>query len=374
MNWTRSGRIVGVVAMMCGILGTQAQPAAADPPSAPILVDSYVDPGVMSVVWQAPVNNGGFAITSYVVELVGEGLSIEDSPAAFEIEPGFYLIWIYGLENAVEHTITVQARNADGLGLPLSFSATPPGCPGTPYFDVLPTNPFCAEIAWVTQNGIAQGTDTGTDIIYEPVKAVSRQAMAAFLHRFFGSPPPTLTSQFFADVGPSHPFYDDIQWMAETGLSTGTPQPGGLPLYKPASPVSRQAMAAFLHRASGDPTEPSTTPHFADVTASNPFFADIQWMFETGLSTGTPQPGGLPLYKPVSNVSRQAMAAFLFRFDQLLTTLGLDAAGDGVAEGRAPSVGAQPEHAAQQPVIIVGRDAADEPGFTRLAATASSGS
>jgi hypothetical protein len=36
--------------------------------------------------------------------------------------------------------------------------------------------------------------------------------------------------------------------MAQTGISTGTGQPSGLPLYKPADPVSRQAMAAFLYR------------------------------------------------------------------------------------------------------------------------------
>jgi hypothetical protein len=49
-------------------------------------------------------------------------------------------------------------------------------------------------------------------------------------------------------VGPTHPFYPDIQWMADTGLSTGTPNLPGKPLYKPADAVSRQAMAAFLYR------------------------------------------------------------------------------------------------------------------------------
>jgi hypothetical protein len=36
--------------------------------------------------------------------------------------------------------------------------------------------------------------------------------------------------------------------MADTGISTGTPNPPGKPLYKPIDPVSRQAMAAFLYR------------------------------------------------------------------------------------------------------------------------------
>ncbi len=39
--------------------------------------------------------------------------------------------------------------------------------------------------------------------------------------------------------------------MKGTGVSTGTAQPGGLPIYKPRDPVSRQAMAAFLQRFDG---------------------------------------------------------------------------------------------------------------------------
>ena len=46
----------------------------------------------------------------------------------------------------------------------------------------------------------------------------------------------------------THPFYDAVQWMAESGLSTGTPNPPGKPLYKPGNAVTRQAMSAFLHR------------------------------------------------------------------------------------------------------------------------------
>jgi len=40
-------------------------------------------------------------------------------------------------------------------------------------------------------------------------------------------------------------------------------------------------------------------------------------MFVNNISTGTAQPSGLPLYQPSGPVSRQAMAAFLFRLDAL---------------------------------------------------------
>lgn len=199
--------------------------------------------------------------------------------------------------------------NSDNT-LELGFSGA-----GTSMFsDVGPDHPFLEEITWMAESGISGGYDDGT---FRPNAPVARQAMAAFLHRFAGEPAPTLVEPFFADVGPSHPFYTSIQWMAEAGLSTGTPNPPGKPLYKPGDAVSRQAMAAFLHRFSEDGPPTLADAFFADVTESHPFYNDVQWMAETELSTGTPNPPGKPLYKPGASVTRQAMAAFLFRMDAL---------------------------------------------------------
>ena len=53
----------------------------------------------------------------------------------------------------------------------------------------------------------------------------------------------------FADVvDPSYAFYNYVQWMASARVATGTAQPSGKPFYKPADPVSRSAMAAFVYR------------------------------------------------------------------------------------------------------------------------------
>lgn len=49
-------------------------------------------------------------------------------------------------------------------------------------FSDVPTNsPFHDDISWMAENGIANGYDDGT---YRPTNAVSRQAFAAFLHRY----------------------------------------------------------------------------------------------------------------------------------------------------------------------------------------------
>jgi hypothetical protein len=140
--------------------------------------------------------------------------------------------------------------------------------------------------------------------------------MSAFLYRLAGEPPFAPPAQpTFGDVGTGHPFFTEVEWMAEVGLSRGYPAPGQ-PVYLPGAAVSRQAMAAFLYRTAIQEDPDLTTPTFADVGPTHPFYREIQWMAEQGISTGTPA-SPKPLYKPSDPVSRQAMSAFLHRLDDL---------------------------------------------------------
>jgi hypothetical protein len=178
------------------------------------------------------------------------------------------------------------------------------------FSDVGLTHAFGVDIAWMKAEGVTTGNPDGT---FKPGSSVSRQAMAAFLHRLVDpdgtfEPPAT---QSFSDVAPSNLFYADVEWMKAEGISTGTPG-SPKPSYKPLDPVSRQAMSAFLHRlADPDETfEPPAERTFPDVPSSNPFFVDIEWMAWAGITTGNAD----GTFKPGASVSRQAMAAFLHRF------------------------------------------------------------
>ena len=190
------------------------------------------------------------------------------------------------------------------------------------FADVDPSSPFYTYVQWMAATGISTGTaQPSGKPLYKPLDAVSRQAMALFVYRLSAATfiPPAV--QTFADVPPGSPFYTAVEWMADRGISTGTVQPSGKPLFKPSDPVSRQAMALFLARYKHiDVSTAPATQSFADVPTNLPnFAAAIGWMKSTGISTGTAQPSGLPLYKPVDPVSRQAMAAFLYRLAHLPT-------------------------------------------------------
>ncbi len=70
--------------------------------------------------------------------------------------------------------------------------------------------------------------------------------MAAFLYRYAGSPEtPAPTAAPFTDVPARSQFAREIAWLQAEGISTGWPDGS----YQPLAPIRRDAMAAFLHRA-----------------------------------------------------------------------------------------------------------------------------
>ena len=125
---------------------------------------------------------------------------------------------------------------------------TPPAT--SPFADVAPDHPFYTEITWLASRGITTGTRLadGT-VVYQPSTPVARDAMAAFLYRFAGSPAfaDPATSPF-SDVGTSHAFFTEIAWLYGQGVTTGQTLPNGTLGFSPTASVTREAMAAFLHR------------------------------------------------------------------------------------------------------------------------------
>jgi len=175
------------------------------------------------------------------------------------------------------------------------------------FADVPVTHPFYDEIHWMSEEGISTGYTDGT---YRPAVAVSRQAMAAFLYRFAGEPefeaPDVAT---FPDVPVGSDFYDEVEWLYEfeiaDGYTDGT--------FRPTSAVSRQAMSAFIFRLVGEEYEPAGQT-FPDVPVSSPFYPTIEWLYELEIADGYAD----GTFRPAAPVSRQAMAAFLFRTDLVL--------------------------------------------------------
>ncbi len=112
------------------------------------------------------------------------------------------------------------------------------------------------------------------------------------------------------DVYDDDPFGDEILWLAQYGIVGGYSDGS----FRNRAPVNRDAMAAFLYRAvhGDDPAPACTDAPFEDVLAEHPFCGEIAWLAEGGISTGWAD----GTYRPSEPISREAMAAFLYRLSE----------------------------------------------------------
>ena len=119
----------------------------------------------------------------------------------------------------------------------------------------------------------------------------------------------------FVDVTVETPHVEDVLWLEQTGISTGWEEDDGTVTFRGMSPVVRQDMAAFLHRLAdheGASFDESEGLVFSDVSESTPHFRDILWLAATGISEGWEE-GGSRVFRGMSEIVRQDMAAFLYR-------------------------------------------------------------
>lgn len=174
-----------------------------------------------------------------------------------------------------------------------------------PFVDVPYNHAFATDIEWLRDAGV---TRVAAGSAYRPAAGVTREEMAAFIHRTAGEPAPASPDTPFPDVVPTSEFAPAIAWMAEQGITTGA---GGL--YLPRRTISREQMAAFLYRFARPDEATAASSPFADVDASNEFLPAILWMYEQGVTTGIPAGDGLR-FDPRGTVTRGQMAAFLHRY------------------------------------------------------------
>jgi len=124
------------------------------------------------------------------------------------------------------------------------------------------------------------------------------------------SPAPRLPQ--FSDVGfaeyTNAAFRGEILWLADHGIVGGFPDG----TFRGLASVHRDAMAAFLYRVAHDGADAPacTAAAFADVPASHPFCGEVTWLASTGITTGFAD----GTFRPGAPVTREAMAAFLYRF------------------------------------------------------------
>lgn len=213
--------------------------------------------------------------------------------------------WGRPLESTTGTTQRFENGTATKVNGKVSFT---PGGTRTKHFNDVPDNLiFAHEINTLADLGVIRGWPDRT---FRPQISVWRDAVIAYMYRIAKEPAytPPRTSPFL-DIDQSQPFYKEICWAHSTGLTTGWKVRGGWE-FRPYQPILRDAMAAFLFRASGESLSGVNFGGFTDVNSSLIFEKEIEWMGSTGISRGWDD----GTYRPFNQTTRAELAAFLYRY------------------------------------------------------------
>ena len=155
---------------------------------------------------------------------------------------------------------------------------------------------FVSEIEWLAGSGITQGCSTER---FCPTDPVTRAQMASFLYRALGLP--AGSPDFFTDDAGS-PHEEAINAIRAAGVTSGCASGE----FCPHDPTTREQMATFLTRALGLTGSP--TDYFID-DAGSVHQGDINALRQSEITLGCTTTA----FCPTATVSREQMAAFLFR-------------------------------------------------------------
>lgn len=210
-----------------------------------------------------------------------------------------------GIRDARHSRTLLIASFAAALAILLTaFASSGASAAPNQFSDVPSHHKFRTEITWLADQQITTGYANGT---FKPRDSVSREAFAAFLYRLAGKPAVHLPAKSpFKDVGKSSQFYKEIVWLESQGITGGWADG----TFRPKNKISREAIAAFLYRFEGKPSfsAPTKSP-FKDMKPSSKFYKEVTWLARSGITTGYAD----NTFRPKANVSREAVAAFLHR-------------------------------------------------------------
>ena len=111
----------------------------------------------------------------------------------------------------------------------------------------------------------------------------------------------------FTDVGPGDWFLENVRYVYEKGLMNGT----GDTTFSPKKTTNRAMIVTILHRLEGTPAPDAQAP-FTDVPAGQYYAEAVAWAAANSIVNGT----GDAAFSPLNNITREQMAAILYRYAQ----------------------------------------------------------
>lgn len=109
----------------------------------------------------------------------------------------------------------------------------------------------------------------------------------------------------FSDVNTSDWFYDDVNYVTENGLFSGT----GENTFSPSEKLNRAMLVTILYRAEGEPKTEKVSP-FSDVNKNDYFASAVLWAKKYGIVSGITENE----FAPNGQITREQTAAIIYRY------------------------------------------------------------
>ena len=177
------------------------------------------------------------------------------------------------------------------------------GASTLPFTDVNTGDWFFDYVAYVYANGLMDGTSATT---FEPNGTMTRAMLVTILWRMEGEPVVNYLMPF-TDVDGGAWYAEAVRWAASEGIVTGVSDTS----FAPNAEITREQLAAILHRYAGEPATAANLAGYADGASVSAYAVDaMSWCVEHMIITGVTD----TTLEPQGTATRAQCATMLMRF------------------------------------------------------------
>ena len=174
---------------------------------------------------------------------------------------------------------------------------------GFPFTDVAHGAWYYDAVSYVYTNGLMDGTSATT---FEPNANMTRAMLVTILWRMEGEPVVNYLMPF-TDVDGGAWYAEAVRWAASEGIVTGVSDTS----FAPNAEITREQLAAILHRYAGEPATAANLAGYADGASVSAYAVDaMSWCVEHMIITGVTD----TTLEPQGTATRAQCATMLMRF------------------------------------------------------------
>jgi len=252
--------------------------------------------------------NQRFTRLNFYHDPAGGRLQVTTPTSGNLLPPGHYMLFILN-GNGVPSVAKLIQLSGSWL-TPASQAMTSSGGAGSVAVTVTSLSGLSwtavSNASWITVTSGMVGTGNGTVTYTVAVNATGAPRSGTIT--IAGVTFTVYQATDFTDVPTTHPFYTEISKLQARGITAGC---GGITVFCPDSPITREGAAIFIERALGAFTPPTpTSQRFTDVPPtrySYPFIDDFAFRRVTAGC------GDATIFCPDSTLTREQMAIFIER-------------------------------------------------------------